>query len=166
MNIVIFLSCFLQGIRLNLWWNALIYAPIATCRKGVDLLAQLIQKLSEELEFEEAPHPEEGSVYHVPVHAELTVRIQELDPGISFWARIGPCPLDRREELFILLMKANLLGQGTGNSTIGLDENENFLTLSSILPYDMNYKAFKDALEDFTNYREYWKNELIRHKET
>jgi hypothetical protein len=130
------------------------------------LLGQLVQKLSEELQFEETPHQEEDNVYYVPVHAELTVRIQELDPGISFWARIGPCPSDRREELFILLMKANLLGQGTGNGTIGLDENENFLTLSSILPYDMNYKAFKDALEDFTNYREYWTEELIRHQKS
>ena len=61
-------------------------------------------------------------------------------------------------------MKANFLGQGTGDATIGLDENENFLTLSLVLPYDMNYKMFKDALEDFVNYLDYWKEELIRHK--
>lgn len=129
------------------------------------MLSPLIQTLSEELELGETPVEEEGHVYHIPIHPELTVRVQELDPGISLWARIGPCPPDKREDLFILLMKANLLGQGTGGSVIALDENENFLTLSSILSYDMNYKAFKDALEDFTNYLEYWKEELIRHKQ-
>ena len=28
----------------------------------------------------------------------------------------------------------------------------------------MNYKIFKDALEDFANYIDYWKAELIRHQ--
>ena len=28
----------------------------------------------------------------------------------------------------------------------------------------MNYKMFKDALEDFANYLDYWREELIRHK--
>ena len=64
------------------------------------------------------------------------------------------------------LMKANLLGQGTGGATLAMDENENFLTLSLVLPYDMNYKTFKDALEDFANYLDFWKAELIRHQKT
>ena len=70
------------------------------------------------------------------------------------------CPLNKREEVFMYLMKANLLGQGTGGSIIGLDRDEKFLTLCLVLPYDMKYKVFKDALEDFTNYLDFWKNEL------
>lgn len=128
------------------------------------MLEQLIQTLAEELEFEEIPKKEEGNTYHVPVNPELIVRVQPLDPGLSFWAKIGPCPIVKREELFILLMKANFLGQGTGGSSIALDENENFLTLSLVLPYDMNYKMFKDTFEDFANYLDYWKEELIRYK--
>jgi hypothetical protein len=128
------------------------------------LLDQLLQKLAEELEFEEFPKKEEGNIYHVPLNPQLIVRMQQLDPGLSLWARIGPCPIVKREELFIYLMKANFLGQGTGGSTIALDENENFLTLSIVLPYDMNYKMFKDVLEDFANYLDYWREELIRHK--
>jgi hypothetical protein len=128
------------------------------------LLEQLLKTLVEELELEEIPKKEEGNVYLLPLNPQLSVTLQQLDPGLSFWARIGPCPIVKREELFILLMKANFLGQGTGGASIGLDENENFLTLSSVLPYDMNYKMFKDALEDFTNYLDYWREELIRHK--
>lgn len=127
------------------------------------MLEPLIKTLAEELELDAIPVREEGNVYHVHLNTDLKIRIQELDPGLSFWAQIAPCPKEKREDLFILLMKANFLGQGTGNSTIALDENENFLTLSSVLPYDMNYKMFKDALEDFANYRDYWKEEIARY---
>ena len=127
------------------------------------MLEQLIKTLAEELEFEELPKKEEGDIYYVSLNPQMTIRVQQLDPGLSFWAKIGACPIAKREELFILLMKANLLGQGTGGAAIALDENENFLTLSSVLPYDMNYKMFKDALEDFANYLDYWSEELIRH---
>ena len=57
-------------------------------------------------------------------------------------------------------MKANFLGQGTGGAVIGMDPEENLLTLSLLLPYDMNYKMFREALEDFANFLDYWKTEL------
>ncbi|MBS0620218.1 MAG: type III secretion system chaperone [Verrucomicrobia bacterium] len=128
------------------------------------MIESLLKTLAEELEMEEVPKKLEDGSYKVPIHEEMAVSVRELDPGVAFFSPIGPCPKERREELFILLMKANFLGQGTGGGTIALDGNENFLTLSSVLPYDMNYKTFKDALEDFTNYLDYWKEELIRHK--
>ena len=87
--------------------------------------------LAEELELGEVPLKEGKDTWQFPLNPLLTIKMQELDPGMSFWARIGPCPAAKREELFILLMKANFLGQGTGGATIALDENENFLTLSS-----------------------------------
>lgn len=127
------------------------------------MLESLIKTLAEELELDGIPPKEENNTYHFPLNGDLTIKIQELDPGLVLWVKIGPCPKEKREDLFILLMKANFLGQGTGNNTIALDDNENFLTLSSVLPYDMNYKMFKDALEDFANYRDYWKEEIIRY---
>jgi hypothetical protein len=129
------------------------------------VLEQLLKTLTEELEMDEAPKKAEDGLYHLALNPQLTVAMKELDPGIAFWGKLGPCPTVKREELFILLMKANFLGQGTGRSVIALDESENFLTLSLVLPYDMNYKIFKDALEDFTNYLDYWRGELIRHKQ-
>ena len=129
------------------------------------MLEQHLKTLSEELELGAVPEKEAGNIYQLQLNSQIKITLQEMDPGISFWSRIGPCPLVKKEDLFILLMKANFLGQGTGGACIGLDENENFLTLSSILPYDMNYKLFKDALEDFANYLDYWREELIRHKQ-
>ncbi len=131
-----------------------------------EMLENHLKTLVEELELGEMPKKEAGNIYPLQINPELSLVIHELDPGVAFWGKIGPSPIVKREELFILLMKANFLGQGTGGGAIGLEENENFLTLSLVLPYDMNYKMFKDALEDFTNYLDYWREELIRFKET
>lgn len=128
------------------------------------LLERLLTTLTEELEMQPPPLKAEDGLYHLALNPQTTIAFKELDPGVALLGNLGPCPTVKREELFILLMKANFLGQGTGGAAIALDENENFLTLSLVLPYDMNYKIFKDALEDFTNYLDYWREELIRHK--
>ena len=127
------------------------------------MLEILLKTLTAELSIE-TPLKIDGQKFYVfSLNPDLEIKVKELDPGLVFHGRIGPCPKVKKEELFTYLMKANFLGQGTGGGCIGLDENENFLTLSCVLPYDMNYKVFRDALEDFVNYIDYWKTELIRH---
>lgn len=123
------------------------------------MLEECLIQLIEELALKEGLS-KENTFYVLKLHKELLITFRELDPGCTFFARMGICPLHKREELFIYLMKANLLGQGTGGSVIGLDRDEKFLTLHLILPYELKYKAFKDALEDFVNYLDFWKNEL------
>lgn len=128
------------------------------------MLERFLNTLVTELGLGTLPPKEEGQIYKLTLNPGLTLTLKELDPGVSFWGQIGPCPALKKEELFTLLMKANFLGQGTAGSTIALDENENFLTLSLVLPYDMSYKIFRDTLEDFANIVDYWKEELIRHQ--
>jgi hypothetical protein len=128
------------------------------------LVEQYIQKLREELELP-AQGPKEDRGFKLELGPEMSLFLKEQDPGISFFSTIGPLPEKKREELFILLMKANFLGQGTGGSVIGLDREEKLLTLSSNIPYDMNYKTFKESVEDFANFVDYWKKELLRHSE-
>lgn len=128
------------------------------------MIETLLKTLAEELEMEEVPKKNKEGLYEVAIADTIVVFVSSLDPGLLFFGKLGPCPTKKREELFMFLMKANLLGQGTGGGTIGLDENENLLTLSFVLPYDINYKIFKESLEDFVNYLEYWKEELHRYK--
>ncbi len=127
------------------------------------MLESFIATIAQDLELDETPKLVEKNAYALQLNPTITLTVRALDPGVSFWSRIGECPHVKREELFMQLMKANFLGQGTGGATLGLDAEEKFLTLSSVLPYDMNYKTFKDALEDFANYLDYWREELIRH---
>ena len=105
---------------------------------------------------------QEGKKWKIDLSASVTITAEELDPGIWLQAVIGPLPGGNREDLFIYLMQANYLGQGTGGSVIGMDADENFLTLSLSIVYDMNYRMFKEKLEEFVNYLSYWREELER----
>lgn len=121
----------------------------------------LLQQLFEELGLGVVPPAEEDKSHRFKI-GFLEMVMKDLDPGFYFASEIGPLPKKKKEDFLMLLMKANFLGQGTGGSTLGLKEDESCLTLSLSLPYEMNYKAFKDNLEDFTNFVEFWKKETAR----
>jgi hypothetical protein len=123
-------------------------------------LQDYIHTLYDELEMDPKPTANEKLQYKLVIADDLELFIQEFDDHAFIEANIKECPQQKREELFMYLMEANLLGQGTGESAIGLDQQEKFLTLSSILSYDTNYAEFKNTIEDFTNYLFYWREEV------
>lgn len=124
------------------------------------MLERYLMQLSSDLGIDLPPI--KAGAATLKLNPELAITFRELDPGYFLYAPVTLCPKVKREELFTLLMKANFLGQGTGGGVLGLDEQEKFLTLSLSLPYDMNYKSFKDMLSDFANYVDYWKDEVKR----
>ena len=126
------------------------------------MLKTLLQQLCQELGIA-VPVLDENQSLQLKMGA-LDIEMKDLDPGFYFSSNIGPLPKKKTEEFLMLLMKANFLGQGTGGATLGLKEDESFLTLSLSLPYEMNYKAFKDSLEEFANFVEFWKKESVRHE--
>jgi hypothetical protein len=91
---------------------------------------------------------------------DVEVFLQEMEKGIYFHAKICACPQKKKEDLFLYLCRANLLGRGTGGSAIGLDREEKFLTLARALTYELNYTEFKESLEDFVNFLLYWREEI------
>ena len=121
-----------------------------------------LEKLCAELSITPVPKLTEKKNYFFRLRPEIEITLTDLHPGVEMRANISPCPYEEREDLFIYLMRANLLGQGTGGSRIGLDEEEKNLTLSLGLPYDMNYHAFKEALEDFVNHLIYWRDTVAK----
>lgn len=100
--------------------------------------------------------------YHLLLNDDTDLSFREMDPGVLLFSPIRPCPSKKKEEFFIFLMRANFLGLGTGDSAIALDAEEKFLTLSTYLTYDMNFRSFKETVEDFVNFLDYWKGELER----
>ncbi len=124
-------------------------------------LEKLIKMLAAELKLPELPQKDKNGCYQLKINPSLTVSAKELDPGIFVHSQIIPVPKEgNKEALFIHLMKANLLGQGTGGAAIGIDSSEEFFTLSQTLTFEVTYKAFHEALEDFLNYIDYWKEEV------
>ena len=124
------------------------------------MLERFLDQLCADLEFNAVPSRDETGKFPLRLNDSLTIFIEPLDPGFYFSARLSTCPSRKLEELFTHLMQANFLGQGTGGACIGLSEDEKFLTLSHHLSYDMNYTDFKQRLEDFANFVDYWKTEI------
>lgn len=124
------------------------------------MLQKFLEMLSSELEIVPAAKINKEKLCFFRLNEATAIEIRDLDPGISLHAKIGPCPEIKKEELFIFLMRGNLLGQGTGGARIGLDADEKSLTLSIGLPYELDYKSFRESVEEFVNYLTYWRDEL------
>ncbi len=125
------------------------------------MLQEMISEVCTELEMS-MPKLNDKKAYGFQIRKDVEVEIRDLQPGASFNARIAVCPNKRREDLFILLMKANYLGQSTGLARIGMSSDEKYLTLSSGFPYELTYRAFRESLEDFVNFLLYWREEIAK----
>lgn len=126
------------------------------------MIAIFLNRLCDELKLPHASQTKEKQTFLFEFAQSVIVTVKDLEPGMSLAAPIALCPLKKREPLFIKLMKANLLGQGTGNGRIGLDPDEKHLTLSLGIPYELSYQAFRDTLEEFVNYLIYWREEILK----
>lgn len=128
------------------------------------MLEQHIIQLARDLNMESPPIKDKSGIFALNINPERTVSVTELDPGCFLFAPIGPCPQRQAELFFMHAMRGNFLGQGTGGSVLALEENEKVLTLALTVPYDINYKDFKETLEDFVNFADYWRQELLAHE--
>ncbi len=126
------------------------------------MLKNLLEQLQEKFPALETPEEVEVGVYRLEIPPQNKIVVKDLDPGIYYYSQIGPFQAQKKEDLFISLMEANFLGQGTGGSVIGLDKEEKHFTLSCAIPQQLNFLMFKESLEDFVNYLSYWREELLR----
>ncbi len=126
--------------------------------------SEFLRTLCDELKLPNPPSVKFGmKVLPFVLNRSIEIEFRAIEPmGIALRAAITPCPSQKREELFIQLMLANFLTQGTGGAAIGLDRNEKNLSLSLKLPYELTYTSFKEHLEIFANYLEYWRSTLSK----
>lgn len=124
------------------------------------MLEKLLQTLCNELSISPFPQRNKENSYLFQFNDSILTKLTDLNPGVSLSSIICTAPKTNKEDLYIYLMRANLLGQGTGGCRIGLEQNEKVLTLSLGLPYEMNYSTFKERFEDFINYVIYWREEI------
>mgnify|MGYP000036977301 CR=1 FL=1 len=125
------------------------------------MLEQWVAELNKEYQLVSIPPSKNKELFFLSI-GEQKIHLKPLDLGLRIFAPILPLESQNLEELLTLLMKANFLGQGTGGGVLALTENESFLTLEYILPYEMSYKAFKEKIEEFLNFLEFWQNFLGR----
>ena len=123
------------------------------------MLSEFLEQLCIELDISPVPTMDEKKTIQFQLGDE-TIEIRDLQPGVALNGKICPCPMKKREELFLRLSKANYLGQETGPSRIGLSLDEKDLTLSLGIPYEMTYSVFRENLEDFINFILHWRKEV------
>jgi hypothetical protein len=129
------------------------------------MLEENLTKLASDLELPPLAPKDKQSLYTLPLSEDLVISIREIGEGVAFFSNVAPLAFQKKEEAFTYLMKGNLLGQGTGDQALGLDPEEKNLTLSCIIPYDMDYGEFKERIEDFVNYLDYWREEVKKMQE-
>ncbi len=127
-------------------------------------LKKYLNRICDELDIKPEPEADKNKKYLFVFSDEVQIKIQEFEDHAFLQVNIVECPEKKREDLFMYLMEANLLGQGTGESAIGLDEKERHLTLSYIMPYEIDYRFFKEKIEDFVNYLFYWREEIEKYR--
>lgn len=123
------------------------------------MLNEHIEMLCKELDITPVPKWDQKKILALSIGYEK-ILCKDLQPGLSMQAPICPTPQKRKEEIFSHIMHGNLLGQGTGLARIGLDHDEKFLTLCLGLPYELSYQQFRDRLEDFVGYINYWRTTI------
>ncbi len=126
------------------------------------MLEELLNRLVEDLQIPPLDPKDKNSCYYLSLTDDLEITIQSLKGGYAFFSKVALVPTQKKEEMFLYFMSANLLGQGTGDQVLGIDPEEKFLTLSCVIPYEMNYKEFREKIEDFANYLSYWRTEAAK----
>lgn len=123
-------------------------------------LTSLLEKLTQELALT-MPVIDAKGQYRLNFEEDQVV-FYELNPGVALYCEVAKCTPNGQEALFAESMWANLFGQGTQGAVLGLTPDGKLLTLSLEIDYNVEYKDFKNTLEDFLNAVEVWRVEATK----
>lgn len=128
-------------------------------------LASLMEELMKEWELT-APLPQDmPGVYTVPLEEGLNFTISGLPQGgVALNCNIAPIGRGQEEALYTAALQGNLFGQGTKGALLGLNDSGSLLTLSRQIEYDVNFKEFRDIVEDFINTIDVWREEATKYQ--
>lgn len=130
------------------------------------MLDQFLDQLNKELGVDGLPPSDPSGGFTLSFDPDIHITLREnAEYGISLFTTLVPLPEERQEELLLFMMAANLFGRETGGSALGLDKEGKRVTLQTFLPTGLTYKAFHDHLEDFVNYADIWKEEILAYIE-
>jgi hypothetical protein len=92
------------------------------------------------------------------------IQIEKTPFGCLMSRRIESLGDDVKEELYAHLLFANFLGQGTGSSAICLESDMRSINIILLIDFEIDYKNFCLALEEFLNYSDFWGDEIAKKK--
>lgn len=120
-----------------------------------------MQQFERELELEDGSlRGVSPGAYNLPLQ-EAEIAIMFLpNGGFSLFCEFAVCPKEKEESIYYQSLVANVLGQETNGAAIGLNERGNMLTISQAVDYNMEYKDFKELLEDFVSTVGFWQERI------
>ncbi|MCX6995116.1 MAG: type III secretion system chaperone [Chlamydiae bacterium] len=120
------------------------------------LLEELIINLAKEFSLPGELKTTSPNTYKIFFGRDLQVIISLNDiTSCRCTGIIGALPTEKTEDFLSYMAFANLLGEGTGGSTIFLDNEGKLIYLSRDFTLS-NYNYFKENVEIFVNYLEMW----------
>lgn len=127
------------------------------------MLENFMKDIAKELELENPLTSEVPGVYVFPLDEEIKIYISTILQGIYLESTF-PYSSSHQEELFARFLLANLFGGETNGAVLGLTEDGKSVKLSQLIAGSVNYKSFKEALEDFVNIVDFWHEEVLTYK--
>lgn len=126
-------------------------------------LEKYVRELEKEIGVEVSFATATPGVYEIPLEEGTDVKLSVLPEGFLLSCEVIEVPSERLEAFYTEAMLANLLGQGTKGAVLGLNLAGNLLTLTRAVEYNVDYKDFKELVEDFLNTVDFWRDEVLRH---
>ncbi len=124
------------------------------------MLQDHLKELERELEVTIDQKPNERAIFSLRIDPELEVEFRDLEEGIFLQSQICEVPEKNKEDLFISLSEASLLGIGAMGSIFGLTEDCKYIIVNHLIDYDVSYQQFHDILEDFINIAKIYQDEI------
>ena len=126
------------------------------------MINRFIEQLGKDVDIPVPTHAGNDGCFHLDFDPNLHIRACEYNgQSIGLQCLIAPLPQEKKEEFFLRCMEANLLGNETGGACLGVDNQEAHVVLSLTLSSCGSYKEFRDAVEDFLNYADAWRQETL-----
>lgn len=126
------------------------------------MLQNFIPRLIHELELDEnALSSGVPGIYSLPLEEGISINMTDIPNGYILKSNIAPFPKTKEEIFVVQAMLGNLFGQGTKGSVLGLNSDGTMLTLTLVVDYPVEYKDFKESLEDFINTVDFWREEAL-----
>lgn len=119
-----------------------------------------MEQLERELDIGEPLARPSAGAYLIPLNNDLSVTVTFFPHGFSLLSEFAETPKENEETVYTEMLNANLFGQGTRGATLGMNDRGNLLTISRVVDYNIEYRDFKELIEDFINTIDFWKERV------
>lgn len=129
------------------------------------MLEDYMKQLARDFELTVPFRSEVPGIYIIPLEEGLHIDISASPQGGYYFSSVlVDIPTGKEEEFYNNAMLANLFGQGTNHSVLGLTNDGNKLFLSHEVDREISYTDFRNVLEDFINSVDFWREDVLNYR--